>query len=164
MNRLSFLKGAAVAAVIPAAAVAAAVPASAAGPLHKFGRNMHGTMPLAGPGVTHRGGVIRFTPSGPELHVNDAHNSVGIIPSSIRINEQGNLELLLDCALPVVSTFANADETMGARDLAAGISGGVRLCIIYISKGGRRLNLKNSYNAVMGETSNIWIGVNSFAA
>lgn len=166
MTRLSFLKGAAAiglaAALIPAANVS--VPAAASASVGKFGKHSHGTVLPKAAGTVHRGGVIRFTPTGPQLYVNGAHESVGIIPSSVRINAQGDLEFMLDVALPVVDANVSADETLVDRKIVGGLSGGRDKCIVRFEDDKGRLNLRwpSHYKRIASSTSNVWVGVTSF--
>lgn len=133
--------------------------------LRRHGQYAHGT---GLNGLVFRGGVIRFTDSGPELHVNNSHQSVGIIPSSVCINASGDLEFRLDRSLPVVTLWANADETLVARNIQAGVSGGGTTCIVRFSRTdtpvGEKLNLNRSghYGRVKGPFSNVWVGVVSY--
>lgn len=167
------LGGAAPAAAAPRAVsvhAAGTVPAPAAevSPLRLHGTYAHGTFLSGVPGPVFRGGVVRFTDAGPQLHVNSSHQSVGIIPSSVRVNEQGHLELRLDTTLPVISCSADPDETLVQRDISAGISGGGALCIVKMRIAGmplnKHLNLAKAgdYAKVKGPTSNMWISIQSY--
>lgn len=166
INRQSFLKLAGVS-TIPAAAVAVPTVATAevAPWYQKHGTYSHGT-DLTRPGVVHRGGVIRLYSTGPTLHVNASHQSFGILPKSVKINSSGNIEVALDHPLPVVTTNVSPDETLVARDVEAGISGGGSVCVFWVSKAGVRLNLSisSNYRLIAGSTSNLWFGVTSYFA
>ncbi|WBL18527.1 hypothetical protein [Citricoccus sp. NR2] len=135
---------------------------------HEHGQNAHATILPDKPGTLFRGGVIRFSGNRPELHVNSSHQSIGIIPSSVRINNTGDLEFRMDRSLPVVTLWASADETLVARKIAGGISGGGSTCIVRLSRAdmgiGEKLNLNlpGHYGRVKGPTSNIWVGVVSY--
>lgn len=135
---------------------------------HEHGRDAHATILPDRPGTVLRGGVIRFTDNGPELHVNNSHQSVGIVPSSVCINADGDLEFRLDKSLPVVTLWASADETLVARNISGGISGGGTRCIVRLSRSdmgvGEKLDLNRSghYGRVKGPWSNIWVGVISY--
>ena len=132
---------------------------------HEHGKYAHATRPPGADGLTIRGGVIRFSGNRPELHVNASHHSVGILPNSVRVNGSGDLEFRLDQALPVVTLWANADETLVARGIQAGISGGGSLCVVRMHRAdmpvGEKLDLRTvgHYGRVKGSTSNIWVGV-----
>ena len=132
---------------------------------HEHGKYAHATTVTPGARQVIRGGVIRFTDNGPELHVNGTHQSYGILPNSVKINASGDLEFRLDKSLPVVTLWANADETLVSRGIAAGISGGGSLCVVRLRrddmKTGEKLDLRTvgHYGRVKGSTSNIWVGV-----
>ena len=132
---------------------------------HEHGKYAHATTVTPGARQVIRGGVIRFTDSGPELHVNETHQSHGILPNSVKINSSGDLEFRLDKSLPVVTLWANADETLVSRGIAAGISGGGSLCVVRLHRAdqpvGEKLDLRTvgHYGRVKGSTSNIWVGV-----
>lgn len=135
---------------------------------HEHGQYAHATQLPDHPGLVLRGGVIRFSGNKPTLHINSTHQSVGIIPDSVKINNNGDLEFRLDIGLPVVTLWANADETLVARKIQAGISGGGSLCIVRMSRSdmgiGEKLNLKTvgHYGRVKGPTSNLWVGIISY--
>lgn len=135
---------------------------------HEHGTYAHATQLPNGPGLVTRGGVIRFSGNKPELHINSTHQSVGILPDSVRINGNGDLEFRLDVSLPVVTLWANADETLVARNIQAGISGGGSLCVVRMSRTdmpvGEKLNLKTTghYGRVKGTYSNLWVGIVSY--
>lgn len=119
------------------------------------------------------GAVVRFTEAGPRWHINDAHHAVGLIDTSTEpfINSDGFLEFnLLPAAdgthYPVVSMALSPDETMAARGLMAGGSGGVSSVRVRISKPSivevgawspLNLNLPAHYDRVEGANSNLWI-------
>lgn len=132
---------------------------------HEYGKYAHATTVTPGARQVIRGGVIRLTDTGPELHVNGTHQSHGILPNSVKINASGDLEFRLDKALPVVTLWANADETLVSRGIAAGISGGGSLCVVRLHRAdqpvGEKLDLRTvgHYGRVKGSTSNIWVGV-----
>lgn len=135
---------------------------------HEYGEYAHATQLPDKPGLVFRGGVIRFSGNTPELHVNSSHQSVGIKPDSLKITKSGDLEFMLDEALPVVSLWANADETLVARNIQAGISGGGSLCVVRMSRTdmpvGDKLDLSTvgHYGRVKGSSSNVWVGVVSY--
>lgn len=135
---------------------------------NELGEYSHATiMPEPG-GVTVRGGVIRFLSSGPFLYTNKTHQSVGIIPESVKINDSGDLEFRLDVGLPVVSLWADPDETLTDRKIMAGISGGGSLCIVRFSRADDPIGVKidlntmGGYGRLRGTTSNVWVGVVSY--
>lgn len=163
ITRSAFLRGAGLAG-LAALAAPTVLPTAAPSGFRKFGTYAHGTDLPATAGPVVRGGVIRFTPTGPELHVNGAHQSYGIDPRSIKINAAGNLEFRLDGTLPVMTAQVSPDETLVERDIEGGLSGGASLCIVTFTHKGRKLNLRwpSHYNLIAGPVSNVWIGVTSY--
>lgn len=168
MNRRGFLRG--IGAVAASAALVAAtgvsVPTAAPKGYQQFGPYSHATMLPASAGVVERGGVIRFTSAGPKLHVNPTHNSIGLIPKSVSITYQGDLYVKMDRLLPIVDANVTPDETLVTRDIKAGLSGGGDYFIIRFSDKNGRLNLRwpSHYKRIMGETSNVWVGITSYYA
>jgi len=115
------------------------------------------------------GGCIRFTENGPRWHINDNHETIGLIDTSTEpfINDDGFLEFnLTETGVnQVVSMTMSPDETMAARGLMAGASGGVSSVRVRLSKPSMtagewsplNLNLPVHYSRVEGENSNLWI-------
>lgn len=111
-----------------------------------------------------RGGCVRFGDTGPYLHVNSHHTAVGIVPESLCITDDGLLHVDLDESLPVVTTGAFPDETLTARGITAGISGGVNTLNIKFHLAGHGplyLDIPSHYDKVRGATSNVWLMVAS---
>lgn len=109
------------------------------------------------------GACIRLYADGPALHVNDTHAAVGV--TGVQITDTGDLEVL-HVAGRVVSINPQPDETLTARGITAGGSGGsgrsvVRLCVGTATGKPRRLNLTipTEYALVAGDTSNLWFTV-----
>lgn len=119
------------------------------------------------------GACIRFTADGPRWHVNSNHAAIGLIDTSNEpfINADGMLEFPLLPASPdhgnvVVSITVAPDETLAARGIIGGGSGGVSSIRVRFSKpspavpGAQaplNLNLPGHYANVQGDTSNAWI-------
>lgn len=169
MDRLTFLKGAGLASLAVlagSAAVTATATDAEASPYGKYGPYSHGTILPSGKGIVERGCVIRFTASGPKIHVNGAHQSIGVIPNSIHINAQGNLVFRLDIGLPVITTSISPDETLVADLIHGGLSGGANECVVWFADKNGRLNLNNPahYARISGPVSNVWISVKSYYA
>lgn len=173
MNRLTFLKAAIAGGAVAAtgAAVTAAPAQADATGYRKYGTYAHGTDLSGGRGVVHRGGVIRFYDAGPALHLNGTHQSVGIIPSSVKVSQYGDLQFNLDVPLPVVTVNVTEDETLTVRRIKGGLSGGGGLCVVRffddkLGAAGTRLNLRRAdhYRRIAGATSNVWVGVTSYYA
>jgi hypothetical protein len=124
--------------------------------MDELGDNRHAT----GPAVVVRGGCVRFGAEGPYLHTNDSHQSIGIVPTLTIVS--GMLHVDLDEPLPVVSVVAHPDETLTARGISAGISGGVGFVNVRFHLAGHGplyLNQPAHYEKVRGDLSNVWLTV-----
>lgn len=104
-----------------------------------------------------RGGVIRL---GPDLRVLDdqGHASVGIARLSI---EDCNLVIWTDAPTDgtqrVVSAIVDEDETLSAKGVQAGISGGLQRAVVYLyGRNGDRICAKAER---FGSTANIWVSL-----
>lgn len=113
----------------------------------------------------HRGCVVRFGLDGVYLHVNSAHNSVGV--ESVTVNSNGELEVLTDQqpGSPIVDVQATVDETLAQKGIyAAGPSGGSPITrfsmYIYLSNGVRKkldLSDPDDYDMIKSEYANVWL-------
>lgn len=103
------------------------------------------------------GGCIRFGHDGVYLHQNSSHDSVGI--RDLYIDTEGRLVVKHSAPGPVVTMSANADETLSARSITLGCSGGGGTTTITVSKLGKKLNLRDpdDYKLVAGTYSNAWL-------
>ena len=105
------------------------------------------------------GGVIRFDPiDGIYLHTNATHHSVGI--ESVGANADGDLYVKRFSGGAVVSLSASPDETLCARGITAGVSGGgINSVIRLYNRAGKRLNLNNAsdYAEIASPWSNLWV-------
>jgi len=110
------------------------------------------------------GCVLRFdTPDGsPRIHANYSHHCTGV--SDVFINKNGDLEVTQTMAArnAVIFAFAQADETLVARDIQVGASGGINRTVyrFYDGKLGRKLNLRSASDRkrIQGNSSNLWVG------
>lgn len=107
--------------------------------------------------ATPTGGCVRFTKDGPQIHHNETHTSSGI--RSVSIDDRGRLEVKHAAPGPIITMNANADETLVARGIAFGCSGGGGTTIIVASgkDGQLDLNDPDDYKKVAGTYSNIWL-------
>ena len=116
--------------------------------------------------VKFSGCVVRFSdPDGsPSIHANAAHISAGV--KSVGIDRHGRLEVIQTVTNPgenpVIFAFCQTDETLSARGIIAGASGGTddTHFTFFDTKLGRKLDLSN-YNDRMrlqGKNSNVWLG------
>lgn len=109
------------------------------------------------------GGCIRFgkksrdNPIGIYLHENDAHDSVGI--RDIDLDDRGRIVVKHSTGGPVVTMGAMADETLVARGISLGCSGGTGKTVIVVALHGEQLNLRipAHYEKVEGTYSNAWL-------
>lgn len=118
------------------------------------------------------GGCIRFTETGPKWHINSSHVTVGFDTSQDpTIDSTGRLHVVMTDTRPVVTTTAAADETLTARGIRAGGSGGVSALTIQFWKSGINgadgtpLNLNNAthYDRISDEFANVWLTVVKYA-
>lgn len=104
------------------------------------------------------GCVIRLNPGGPRIHANSSHTCVGV--KSVRITQQGRLQLVYTHWAKGVALTANADETLTSRGIRTGVGGTKRYATITLYDGRleRRLNLRRSadYKRAAGWRSNVW--------
>ena len=111
------------------------------------------------------GCVIRFSNADgtPSIHANAAHHCAGV--SSVRIDQHGQLEIIQTVRgshdNPILAAIAQTDETLSARGIMVGATGGTDSTRfrLYDTKIGRVLNLNNSSDRmrVQGSTSNLWV-------
>lgn len=111
-----------------------------------------------------RGGCIRLTDTGPVIHANSAHVASGIASAHIDPSD-GWLWIVHDGSLPVVAVLCSPDETLAARGILIGASGGtthsrVRFTRV-TSTAVTPLDLRNPahYAQVAGTNSNLWYAV-----
>ncbi|WP_114202855.1 hypothetical protein [Janibacter anophelis] len=104
------------------------------------------------------GCCIRLGTDGLYLHHNTAHAAVGVRRTFI--NSDGKVEILHHAPGPVVTMWVNPDETLAARGVTLGPSGGVDRTVITLAHGGRALDLTRAdhYGIVAGRWSNMWVG------
>lgn len=109
--------------------------------------------------ITFSGGCVRLDKElGVYLHTNSAHKSVGI--ESVSINEKGHLQVSRFKSDPIISVIVTPDETLAAKGITLGASGGARdTSIILYDRAGRKLdlNLKEDYDQVASLLSNVWV-------
>lgn len=103
------------------------------------------------------GGCIRFTNDGPWVHHNETHTSSGI--RSVSIDDQGRLEVKHASPGPIITMGADADETLVARGVAFGCSGGGGTTRIQAAdkNGPLDLNDPDDYKRVSGTYANVWV-------
>lgn len=112
------------------------------------------------------GCVVRFSNEDgtPTIHANAAHMSAGV--SSVQISEHGDLEAVQTVqdatSNPIIFAFAQPDETLVARGIIAGASGGTDSTRFrfYDTTQGRTLDLRQAADRrrLQGRNSNVWLG------
>lgn len=115
-------------------------------------------------------GVIRFEPGtvagggafltgGPKIHANSAHIASGLV--SVLVDANGRLVINTDSSGYgwMGAIVAEEDETLSARDVVAGPSGGNGLIRCKFTQNGTYLDLTQQadWNVVAGVESNLWI-------
>ena len=107
-----------------------------------------------------RGCAVRLEDNGPYLLANSAHFCTGL--TKVRYTD-GWLEVISDSKLPVVSIAVSPDESLVARGILAGASGGgVRTRIRFYSTRTQRVVRADS-PALHCPTCNVWVTITSFA-
>ena len=99
--------------------------------------------------------VIRLYASGPQLYDNGGHACLGV--TSVHINSGGNLEINRLSNGPISFVSAATDESLAARGIIAGASGGLgtTMVILYDTDTGRRVRPNST--AVASAQSNLWL-------
>ncbi len=105
--------------------------------------------------------VIRLAPEGLYLHEDGGHALVGVSNVYLR---NGAVFVESSKPGPVISAFAQPDETLGGkRGILAGITGGGPGSYIYLydTRVDRRLDLEDEsdYARVAGNYSNLWFEI-----
>ncbi len=104
-------------------------------------------------GVTVEGCAIRLLSSGPVIHENGAHDCRGV--ASVSADGAGDLVIVHSVHGDVVSMVAASDESLAARDVMCGPSGGVTMTVVKCYVDGDHVSVKSS--AVASTYSNIWL-------
>jgi|1186.fasta_scaffold499217_1 hypothetical protein len=107
-----------------------------------------------------RGCAVRLEDSGPYLLANSTHFCTGF--SHVRY-VNGWLEVTSDSKLPVVSIAVSPDESLVARGILAGASGGGKRTVIrfYSTRTQRIMPAESS--EIHCRTCNVWVTITSFA-
>lgn len=107
---------------------------------------------------------VRLYPEGPAIHANAAHVATGV--ASVRIGEDdGWLWIVHDSSHPVAAILCSPDETITARGILAGASGGTNYSRVRFTEvtptGPVPLDLRDpaQYAKVAGSSSNLWYAV-----
>lgn len=102
-----------------------------------------------------------FITGGPYIHANSLHINVGI--TGLSIDEYGRLAITTDTASAgtIGSPRVEEDETLSARGIQGGISGGNGFLNVKFGKNGVPLDLTKQadWDAISGPTANIWVFV-----
>lgn len=111
--------------------------------------------------LTFSGMALRLDPKrGPYIHGNASHYPRGFKEVYIDQN-RGYLTVKRDRFDSVVSIITDPDETLTARGITIGSSGGGVITNLYFYQNGRLLNLANpkDYAIVAGVYSNVWLTI-----
>jgi hypothetical protein len=121
--------------------------------------------PMTGSQVCVSGGAVRLTDDGPQWHENTRHNTVGFDTTvEPEITDDGDILIDLVDTLDVISITIEEDETLSAKGVWAGGSGGVGDVEISMRKTGAsniplELDQASDYSMVRGDYSNLWVTV-----
>lgn len=125
-----------------------------------------GQWSVPGAGTSASGACLRFYASGPELHTNSSHVNTAVTgfgPAGDGVDiydATGKLVVKHTAPGGAISTMgALPDETLTARGISAGCSGGVGTTLIQFAQNGTALDLRvqADYDKVAGQYSNLWI-------
>ncbi|TDE02826.1 hypothetical protein [Jiangella asiatica] len=108
------------------------------------------------PGVVNPDGS--FQSGGPYIHANETHVAVGAL--GVHIDSSGRLEVINDGGAPIGSITCTPDESLVARGIDLGPSGGApgtRFIARQDGVGRLYLNLQADWDAIAGETCNVWL-------
>ncbi|MCT4795370.1 hypothetical protein [Exiguobacterium alkaliphilum] len=115
---------------------------------------------VTGDSLTFSGMALRFDPvNGPYIHANASHYPLGF--KSAVIDSRGYLTIRRDRVDSVVSIIVDPDETLTARGITIGASGGGVVTNLYFYQNGRLLNLAkpSDYAIIAGPFSNAWVTI-----
>lgn len=116
---------------------------------------------VTGEQLTFSGMALRFDPvNGPSIHANTAHYPLGFKEAYIDQN-RGYLTIRRDRVDSVVSIIVDPDETLTARGITIGASGGGVVTNLFFYQNGRLLNLADpvDYAIIAGPFSNAWMTI-----
>ncbi|WP_232819613.1 hypothetical protein [Exiguobacterium sp. TNDT2] len=116
---------------------------------------------VTGDALTFSGMALRFdAKNGPYIHANASHYPLGF--KSVTIDpKRGYLTIRRDRVDSVVSIIVDPDETLTARGITIGASGGGVVTNLFFYQNGRLLNLAkpSDYAIIAGPVSNAWITI-----
>ncbi|WP_233546971.1 hypothetical protein [Exiguobacterium sp. AM39-5BH] len=116
---------------------------------------------VTGEALTFSGTALRFDPkNGPYILANASHYPLGFKTVTIDPN-RGYVTIRRDRVDSVVSIIVDPDETLVARGITIGASGGGVVTNLFFYQNGRLLNLADpaDYAIVAGPFSNAWITI-----
>jgi hypothetical protein len=99
--------------------------------------------------------VIRLYTTGPQAYDNASHACLGDPHPSV--NGNGDLVITRDAVGAIVSCQANIDESLAARQILAGCSGGGDTSIVKFYKADTGTHAWASGRAVASPSSNVWM-------
>jgi hypothetical protein len=109
----------------------------------------------ASPTADVSGCVIRFHPAGPQIHVNRTHECPGV--RSVSVDENGMLVVRRSGAGSIQSVSVSPDETLSARGIVAGASGGVGITRVRFFDTTTGKPLPADSPKLHGPTANVWL-------
>lgn len=116
---------------------------------------------VTGEQLTFSGMALRFdAKKGPSILANSTHYPLGFKEAFID-QKKGYLTIKRDRVDSVVSIIVDPDETLSARGITIGASGGGVITNLYFYQNGRLLNLAkpSDYALIAGPYSNAWITI-----
>lgn len=108
----------------------------------------------ASPTTDVSGCTVRFSPAGPKVHVNRAHECPHV--TSVVV-EDGMLVVRRSGARSIQSVSANPDETLAARGILAGASGGGAITRVRFFDTTTGKPLPADSPKLHGPTANVWL-------
>lgn len=101
------------------------------------------------------GCVIRFYPTGPEIHENSAHKCTGA--NSVSVNNSGDLFIESDWHGAVLSIAVSPDESLIQRGIIAGASDGLGKTVIKFWSTKEEKHIRADSSVIVCKYCNLWI-------
>ena len=110
----------------------------------------------APPSAEVTGCVIRFTPTGPVIHVNATHACTGA--TSVTVNDEGSLRIdQTNGGGRIAAVTVAVDETLAGRGVSCGASGGVGTTLVRCFDSTTGELIRADSPRLVGVLSNLWL-------
>lgn len=101
------------------------------------------------------GCVVRFYDTGPKVHVNGSHLCPRV--TSVDVDDAGFLVIRRSGSRPIQSVSASPDETLAARGIFAGASGGGSTTRVRFFDTTTGKTVRADSPALQGPRANVWL-------